>query len=128
MTSSNQTKFIDYINSTFFDGDQNATTNEPGDLQTTAAAAEFNSQLFEGIVDLLGLLGTLANGLVMSVLISVNRHNRKLTNALIVNQMSTDLFSCVSITVTYSVKLQNYYLIDRWGALLCKFIMNEYFI
>ena len=102
--------------------------NEPEDLQTTGAAAEFNSQLFEGIVVLLGLLATLANGLVMSVLIYVNRHNRKPTNALIVNQMSTDLFSCVSITVTYSVKLQNYYLIDRWGYLLCKFITIEYFI
>ena len=42
--------------------------------------------------------------------------------------MSTDLFSFFSITVTYSVKLQNYYLIDRWGYLLCKFITSEYFI
>ena len=79
MTPIYRSMFIDDDNSTMMNGDQNSTTCQYEVQQTMDTAAVVNPQkpqLFEGLVVLLGLLGMLVNGLVMSVLISVNRHKR----------------------------------------------------
>ena len=114
-------------NSSFVEEDDNTTSY---DLPITDATTtqQQSDLIYEGIVTFIGLFGTLANGLVMSVLIYANRQKRKATNSLIINQLSIDLFSCVSIVVTYAVKLRNYYHVGRWGDLLCQIVTNEWII
>ena len=115
-------------------GNETNKTAENSSLQVqptiapTLSPIPVEGQVFAGFVVFTGFLSMLANGLVMSILIVVNRQKRKSTNVLIVNQMAIDLFTCGCITITYAVRLQNYYFVGLWGDIMCKLVDNEYFI
>ena len=76
---------------------------------------------------LIGLVGTAANGIVMSALAVANRRAKKSTNRLILNQMSMDGFACALLAVIYSVKLakSGYRSDDVGDYLLCQFVGSE---
>src|SRR5258706_347147 len=58
---------------------------------------------FESLVLLIGLVGVSANGFVLVVMCISKQLKKNMVNTLIVNQVSSDLFSCVWIVIVYAV-------------------------
>ena len=59
---------------------------------------------FRCAVVAIGVVGTITNGLILYALFASKQHKK---HALIVNQNLFDLFSCLFLVVSYSVKLCN---------------------
>ena len=57
--------------------------------------------LFRGVIVTMGIVGILANGLVLGALAASKQLKKELFNVLFVNQMSLDLYSSVMIVVTH---------------------------
>jgi len=82
----------------FTSGDQlTATTTRP-----PAGENSFDfGLLFRGVIVTMGIVGILANGLVLGALAASKQLKKELFNVLFVNQMSLDLYSSVMIVVTH---------------------------
>ena len=117
--------------------DDNSTASQhlPADTMSTAEVTQLasgNSLIsfapskellsFQCVVLILGVFGLAANALILYALVASKQHKK---HALIVNQNALDLFSCLFMIVTYSVKICNVYLSGLAGFLLCTMIISE---
>jgi len=80
---------------------------------------------FQCAVVFIGVVGTAANALVLYGLLASKQHKK---HVLIVNINALDLLSCVSLVVTYALKLINIRLTGTWGYWLCATILSEAFV
>jgi len=78
--------------------------------------------IFHLAVIIIGVIGTAANALVLYALIASKQHTK---HVLIVNQNALDLFSCIFLVITYSLKLSNIRLTGQLGYWLCMLILTE---
>jgi 7 transmembrane receptor (rhodopsin family) len=84
--------------------------------------------VFQALVIFIGIIGTLANVIVLSTLVISVQPKKQACNWLFINQMSLDLFSCVWLVISYSVKLYNPYLSGFSGFLICALVVGENFV
>jgi len=102
-----------------------ATTEETGITgenimaSTTAAGARFYFQL---VVVTIGIIGTMANGFVLYALVASKQHKK---HVLIFHQNVLDLFACISVFISYAVKLCNVYLAGSTGYWLCMVLVGD---
>jgi len=80
---------------------------------------------FQWAVVVIGVIGTAANALILYALVASKQHKKHI---LIVNINALDLLSCVSLVITYSVKLCNIRLTGTSGYWLCVMILSEAFV
>jgi hypothetical protein len=106
-----------------------------GVLATVVATAEADfvtgdtgQYIFQALVISIGTVGTLANGMVLMLLVTSSQLKKQSVNILFINQMSLDLFGCVWLLITYSLKISNLYLTGPSGYWLCVFVVSENFI
>lgn len=96
------------------------------DTSTSATAvAELGPVIFRIIVIVIATVGALANATVLYTLCKSKQLKMQAVNMLFINQMSLDLFSCVSVIVTYSLWIDNVYLSGTSGYLLCIFLLSD---
>jgi len=81
--------------------------------------------LFRGVIVTMGIIGILANGLVLSALAASKQLKKELFNVLFVNQMSFDLYSSVMIVVTFFFKIFPVRLAGTLGYWLCVLFYGE---
>lgn len=125
-----------------------ALTQQPSAMNTTATSAVFRFasssssssssatfedgdaglQVFRALVVSIGVTGTLANGIVLVVLLGWTHPKKHTVNTLFVNQVSLDLFSCIWLTIVYSAKMFDLYLSGLSGYLICVFVVSENFV
>jgi len=104
------------------------TTDEGEMTQTTGGTGVTSSSLrgaplyFACFVVVIGIVGTVANGLVLYALVASKQHRKQ---ELIVNQNALDLYSCIFLVVTYGLKLFNINLTGSLGYWLCMLIKSE---
>ena len=83
----------------------------------------FASVIFVGIV------GSCANSVVLGAFLSTKQKSKTI-NKLMVNQIGLDLFASVSIVLSYSAKINDYFYVypdTTASAVLCKLIANGVF-
>ena len=83
--------------------------------------------VFESCVVIVGIIGALANGLVIWVMTRSNNNNkeRRASSVLILHQLVLDFSSCILLIVTYLWKLTNAKLRGSLNVILCFFIGSE---
>ena len=101
------------------------TTEDTGITIVTSSSSRGARFYFQLFVVIIGVIGTAANGFVLYALVASKQHKK---HVLIVNQNVLDLFTCISLVVTYSVKLCDIYFTGSTGYWLCAFIVSENFI
>jgi len=81
---------------------------------------------FQIAVVVIAVIGAIANGLNLFVLVVVKQDKKKNSmNVLLINQILIDLYSCVTLLITYAVKLANIYLTGTFGYWLCMILTGE---
>jgi len=98
---------------------QDKTTQTTGETSSSTRGAALN---FECFVLVIGVIGTVANGLVLYALVASKQHKKQM---LIVNQNALDFYSCLFLVITYGLKLANIQLNGSSGYFLCTFILSE---
>jgi len=101
------------------------TTNQDETTQTTGVTSSSShgaALYFRCFVIVIGVIGTVANGLVLYALVASKQHKKQL---LIVNQNVLDFYSCLALVITYGMKLANMRLNGSRGYWLCMFIFSE---
>ena len=112
------------------DGIFNGTINayEDGNQSTPAAYDDVpqssTRKLFAISVICIATVGTLANGLVLSIL-ARSKKQRNSVHVLILNQLSLDLFSSVSLAIVYSWKMINPKFSGTLNFVLCVLVGSE---
>jgi len=81
--------------------------------------------LFRGVIVTMGIVGILANGLVLGALAASKQLKKELFNVLFVNQMSLDLYCSIMIVVTFFFKIFPVRLSGTLGYWLCVLIYGE---
>ena len=100
----------------------------------TASAAFFDPRQLIFIVQLyfkyavlvIGIFGTAANALLLYALFAHNAHEKKkrVINLLIINQNVLDLFSCLALTISVGIEVNNIYLEGSLGYFICTIFIN----
>jgi len=101
-------------------GDMTDTTGE--NVVTTSPSHDGGAVYFESLVVIIGVIGTVANGLVLYAMMASKQHKK---HELIVNQNALDLCSCVILVITYGLKLFNIHLSGSLGYWICMFLFSE---
>ena len=73
-------------------------------------------------VVVIGVVGIAANALILYALVASEQHKK---HVLIVNQNALDLYGCIFLIITYSVKLCNVHLTGWLGYWLCKLLFTD---
>jgi 7 transmembrane receptor (rhodopsin family) len=81
--------------------------------------------IFLACVIAIGAIGLVANAFVLYVLRVSSQLKKQVINVLFVNQSMLDLFSCVWLIVTYSLKIVNIDVTGAGGYWLCTLVVNE---
>jgi len=97
-------------------------TTITGGNTMTSSSSRGTEFYFHLAVIVIGVVGIAANALILYALVASKQRKK---HALIVNQNALDLFSCIFLVVTYSVKLCNIVLSGWLGYWLCKLILTE---
>ena len=100
---------------------QHATTGS----DKTSSLSDGIGFYFQCAVVVIGVIGTAANALILYALVASKQHKKHI---LIVNINALDLLGCVSLVITYSVKLCNIRLTGTSGYWLCVMILSENFV
>ena len=82
-------------------------------------------QILQGTVVATGIVGAVANSFVFCLLADHECRKRESVNPLILNQVFLDLFSCISVIITYGMKIKEFYLTGVWSYIYCAGILNE---
>ena len=104
------------------------TTEQTNQLQSTGANTVASSSsngaafYFQCAVVVIGVLGAVANGLIIYAMIASKQHKKQL---LIFNQNVFDLCSSLVLVTTYTLKLCNIRLSGVLGYWLCVIILSE---
>ena len=97
---------------------------------TTSTSVQAASNIL-GIVKLcvivMGIMGTIGNGLVCFLLVHMEWKKKGSTNILVINQLCLDLFSCIFLVIIYIFHIRTAVLTGLWGDIVCKLILNEMF-
>ena len=80
-------------------------TETPAAVTSTAHKPFDFGPVFRGIIIIIGVVGILANGLVLSALAASKEIKKELFNVLFVNQMSFDLYSSIMLVIIFSTKM-----------------------
>jgi len=81
---------------------------------------------FKYAVLAVGIFGTAANALVLYALFAHNAHEvkKRVINLLIINQNVLDLCSCLALTISVGVEVNNIYLKGSLGYFMCTVFIN----
>ena len=101
------------------------TTEDTGIAIVTSSSSRDARFYFQLFVVIIGVIGTAANGLVLYALVASKQHKK---HVLIVNQNVLDLFACISLVITYSVKLSNIHPTGTAGYWHCVIIVSDILI
>ena len=71
---------------------------------------------------MIGVVGTAANALILYALVASKQHK---THVLVVHQNAVDLFTSISMIVTYTTRLCNINLSGSAGYWLCTIILSD---
>lgn len=93
------------------------TSSLTGSIMTSSASASFM-----GAVVFIGIVGTATNALILYAFVASKQHKK---HALVFNQNALDLFSCVFLAITYTMKLCNVHLSGSLGHWLCLMLLNN---
>jgi hypothetical protein len=101
--------------------------SEPMIYNTTEQKLQITAEqlIFESAVTLIGIVGALGNGTVLSVFCASKQLRKQDVNVLFINQLSLDFFCCFGLAVEYSAKMANIYLEGSAGYWFCIFILSE---
>ena len=92
-------------------------------LSTTRDSRAF---AFANIVIATGIVGTIANGVILVTMFKSKQISTKDTKYLILNQLVLDLLSCVLVVITYSLKVLDITYKDGVGfRFVCSFLASE---
>ena len=91
----------------------------------TSSSSRGTDFYFQCAVVVIGVIGTAANAFIIYALVTSKQQKKHI---LIINQNALDMFACVFLVVTYSVKLCNIYLTGTSGHWLCATILSEMFV
>ena len=82
---------------------------------------------FQYVMIAIGVIGMVANALVLYALIACHlRESKKRgVNLLMINQNILDLLSCLLLIITFSVRVRNIYLTGALGYYLCTILTSE---
>jgi len=97
-------------------------TTITGGYSVTSSSSPGSEFYFHLAVIVIGVVGTAANALILYALVASNQHKK---HALIVNQNALDLFSCIFLVITYTVRLCNIRLTGWIGYWLCVLILTD---
>jgi len=81
--------------------------------------------MFRVVIVAVGIVGILANGLVLSALVASKQLKKELFNVLFVNQMSFDLYSSFMLVITFFMKIFPVRLTGTLGYWLCVLFYGE---
>ena len=83
--------------------------------------------VFQSCVITIGMIGSLANGMVITMIGVVHYKKKKMTTStkFILNQLALDLFSCLSLVFNQSWKITNMKLLSQWNFMSCAFVGSE---
>ena len=102
------------------------TTTEYDVAQTAGgnAAAAPSSRVFHFrcAILVMSVVGMAGNALILYAMVASKQHKK---HALIFNQNVLDLFSCLFLVISYSLKLGNVQLSEPLGYWLCIIVMSE---
>ena len=99
-------------------------TEEPGSPQVEEN--NLVKLIFQYSVIIVGIVGTLANGIVIMIFLKQSIGTKMSTsNKLILNQMTIDLISCMSLILVYGWKVVNVKFHRSWSYLSCGLIESE---
>ena len=101
----------------------NDTTDGPG-----AGLFAFRYSPLAVLAIITGVVGCLANGLVLLILIVDKTLRKNSSTFLIKYQLVVDFVSCISLIVSYSLKLllgSNGETMKRWGVGVCMFFIGD---
>ena len=116
---------IDTSNSTYGIGSTDFSRENVSCLPDPASQLH-TTVIFQCSVVIIGIIGVLANGLVIWVHYrSRSEDTRRASNSLMLNQLFSDLCSCVFLIVTYVWKLTNVKLEGISNVVLCFFIGSK---
>ena len=103
--------------------DQGDTTDTTGENGVTSSSSRDSGALyFESLVVVIGIIGIVANGLVLYAMVASRQHKK---HELIFNQNALDLYSCVFLVITYGLRLSNIHLSGSLGCYwLCILLIN----
>jgi len=93
-------------------------TGKTGVASSSSRAAWY----FGTAVVIIGVVGTVANGLVLYAMVVSKQHKK---NELIFNQNVLDLYSCLLLVIMYGLNLFNIDLTGSLGYWLCMFLFSE---
>jgi len=100
-------------------------TETPAAVTSTAQKPFDFGPVFRGIIIVIGVVGILANGLVLSALAASKEIKKELFNVLFVNQMSFDLYSSIMLVITFSMKMFPTHFSGTLGYWLCVLFYGE---
>jgi len=92
---------------------------------TTVSISTKTQVGFRAVIITMGIVGSLANGIVALVLKLATGTKNERVNLLMTNQLMLDMFSCFSLIAVYATKLVNLYLTSSWGYWLCVLFVGE---
>jgi len=82
--------------------------------------------LFRAVIVIIGFVGVLANGTVLTALAASKEIKKELFNVLFVNQVSFDLYSSVMLIVTFFMKIfPRVHMSGTLGYVLCSLFYGE---
>ena len=123
---------IDYLNVTsdviisteqYISDDWNVTGNANTTSTMSPPEKSLTDTILQCLVLVTGVIGSVANGLVLTSIL-----RQKSTNLLIVNQLVLDLFSSVSVVLVYAWELTDIKLSGNWNVVTCLLIGSGDFI
>lgn len=82
------------------------------------------NRVFTCFVILIGVIGCIANGLVLRVLLSLKLRTQT-SYILVTNQVLIDLYSCISVVVDYGSKVTEMKYWGGWGFFVCSMIHSD---
>jgi len=91
--------------------------------KTASSSSSLGTEFyFHVAVIVIGVFGTAANALILYALVASKQHKK---HVLIFNQNALDLFSCIFLVITYSVKLCGIPLTGWLGYWYCMLILTD---
>ena len=97
-------------------------TQITGENTVTPSSSRGIEFYFHCALVVIGVVGTATNGLILYALVASKQHKK---HVLIVNQNVLDLFTCIFIVLTYSLKLGNIPLTGSVGYWLCTLLISD---
>jgi len=93
-------------------------TSVPTGSNMTSSAGFY----FQCAVVFIGLVGTASNALILYAMVASKQHKK---HVLVFNQNALDLYSCLFLVITYSVKLCRIHLSGSIGYWVCIILLRE---